>query len=102
MEIGLQQLLPPEVIQGRVSALAAEISKDCPDGRLLLVGVLKGCFHFISDLSRQLECEVEYVGFEIPDEFVVGYGLDYGERFRNLPYIATLREGSDLPRDFHP
>lgn len=34
--------------------------------------------------------EVEYVGFEIPDEFVVGYGLDYGERYRSLPYIAIL------------
>jgi hypoxanthine phosphoribosyltransferase len=33
---------------------------------------------------------VRYVGFEIPDRFVVGYGLDYDERFRNLPYIAAL------------
>jgi hypoxanthine phosphoribosyltransferase len=36
--------------------------------------------------------QVDYVGFEIPDEFVVGYGLDYAERFRNLAYIAILRE----------
>ena len=36
---------------------------------------------------------VEYVGFDIPNEFVVGYGLDYDERYRNLPYIAILREG---------
>jgi len=34
---------------------------------------------------------VKYVGFEIPNEFVVGYGLDYAERYRDLPYIATLR-----------
>ena len=34
---------------------------------------------------------VDYVGFEIPDRFVVGYGLDYAERFRHLPYIAALR-----------
>ncbi|MFZ0325458.1 MAG: hypoxanthine phosphoribosyltransferase [Actinomycetes bacterium] len=33
---------------------------------------------------------VKYVGFDIPSEFVVGYGLDYGERYRNLPFIATL------------
>jgi hypoxanthine phosphoribosyltransferase len=35
---------------------------------------------------------VEYVGFEIPNKFVVGYGLDYAEKYRNLPYIAVLRE----------
>ncbi|MGH3493888.1 MAG: hypoxanthine phosphoribosyltransferase [Sciscionella sp.] len=34
--------------------------------------------------------EVDYVGFDIPDEFVVGYGLDYAERYRDLPYIGTL------------
>lgn len=43
--------------------------------------------------ARGLASEIEYIGFEIPDEFVVGYGLDYGERYRNLPYIAILREG---------
>lgn len=32
-----------------------------------------------------------YAGFEVPDEFVVGYGLDYAERFRNLPYIGVLK-----------
>ncbi|WP_395309678.1 hypoxanthine phosphoribosyltransferase [Mycobacterium sp. AMU20-3851] len=36
------------------------------------------------------ELEVEYVGFDIPNEFVVGYGLDYAERYRDLPYIGTL------------
>jgi hypoxanthine phosphoribosyltransferase len=34
---------------------------------------------------------VRYVGFDIPNEFVVGYGLDYGERYRDLPYVARLR-----------
>ncbi len=43
--------------------------------------------------ARKVETPVEYVGFEIPNEFVVGYGLDHGERYRNLPYIAILREG---------
>jgi hypoxanthine phosphoribosyltransferase len=43
--------------------------------------------------ARQVPATVEYVGFEIPNEFVVGYGLDYAERYRNLPYIAILREG---------
>jgi hypoxanthine phosphoribosyltransferase len=42
--------------------------------------------------ARKIQTPVEHIGFEIPNEFVVGYGLDYGERFRNLPYIAILRE----------
>lgn len=36
--------------------------------------------------------KVKYVGFKIPDEFIVGYGVDYAEKYRNLPYIATLKE----------
>jgi hypoxanthine phosphoribosyltransferase len=40
---------------------------------------------------QQVELDVRYVGFDIPNEFVVGYGLDFAERYRNLPYIGTLR-----------
>ncbi len=40
---------------------------------------------------QRVEIDVRYCGFEIPPEFVVGYGLDYGEKYRNLRYIATLR-----------
>jgi hypoxanthine phosphoribosyltransferase len=38
----------------------------------------------------QVDVPVRYVGFDIPQEFVVGYGLDYRERYRDLPYIGTL------------
>jgi hypoxanthine phosphoribosyltransferase len=41
---------------------------------------------------RQVELPIRYVGFEIPDRFVIGYGLDHGEDFRNLPYVAVLEE----------
>ena len=41
--------------------------------------------------AMKVEVDVAYVGFDIPTEFVVGYGLDYAERYRNLPYVATLR-----------
>jgi hypoxanthine phosphoribosyltransferase len=169
----LEPLIKADAIQAKVQELAAKVCVD-GDENILLVGVLKGSLHFLSDLSRSLRCEVEidfisvssyadgkkssgivqirkdldtniegrnvlivedivdtgatlrhlrellgtrkprslkvvsllsklqarglssdieYVGFEIPDEFVVGYGLDYGERYRNLPYIAILREG---------
>jgi hypoxanthine phosphoribosyltransferase len=40
---------------------------------------------------RLAEIEIDYRGFSIPDRFVVGYGLDYDERYRNLPYIGVLR-----------
>jgi hypoxanthine phosphoribosyltransferase len=41
--------------------------------------------------AAKVDIKVRYVGFEIPNEFVVGYGLDYAERYRNLPYIGTLK-----------
>ena len=41
---------------------------------------------------RVVEMDVKYVGFEIEDKFVVGFGLDYAERYRNLPYIGILKE----------
>ncbi len=39
---------------------------------------------------REVEVPLDYVGFEIPDEFVVGYGLDFNQKYRNLPYIGVL------------
>jgi hypoxanthine phosphoribosyltransferase len=41
---------------------------------------------------RENDVHCRYVGFEIPNRFVIGYGLDFAERYRNLPYIAVLRE----------
>ena len=38
------------------------------------------------------DIECRYVGFEIPNRFAIGYGLDYGERYRSLPYVAALDE----------
>ncbi len=43
---------------------------------------------------RTVNVHVDHVGFEIPDHFVVGYGLDYGELYRNLPYIGVLNDGA--------
>jgi hypoxanthine phosphoribosyltransferase len=42
--------------------------------------------------SARMDVEIAYTGFDIEDAFVVGYGLDYGERYRNLPFVGTLAE----------
>ena len=41
--------------------------------------------------AATVEVDVRYVGFDIPNEFVVGYGLDYAERYREVPYIGVLK-----------
>ena len=168
-----------EAVRERVVELGKEITADYSDRAPLLVGVLKGAFMFMSDLSRCIDLPVEfdfmavssygsatrtsgvvrimkdldldltdrhvlivedivdsgltlsylvrnlqarrpaslevcalltkpdrrkteiicrYVGFEIPNRFAIGYGLDYGERYRSLPYVAALDE-SRLPDD---
>lgn len=43
------------------------------------------------DVEGQADVDCKYVGFECPNEFIVGYGLDYAQRYRNLPYIGTLK-----------
>ncbi len=165
-------LVSEKDIQSKIEELASQIDQDYEGREVLLVGVLKGAFMVISDLSRALtvpleidfmavssyglatstsgvvrilkdldreiagkhlllvediidsgltlayllrnlksrepasievcallrkpdaakvEIPVRYLGFEIPNEFVVGYGLDYRQRYRNLPYIGTLK-----------
>ena len=165
-------LLTEEQIAGKVADLAAEVSRDYAERRLVLVGVLNGSAVFLSDLLRKLTvpaeiefvgassygdgtvsrgaCELtkdldrpiggkhalvvedivdtggtlaaiverlrakgaasveacalldkpsrrevdfhpRYVGFEIPDRFVVGYGLDFAHHYRGLPYVAVLK-----------
>lgn len=165
-------LISENAIANRVAELAEAISSDYADkGEIVLIGVLKGAFIFLADLSRQLsipraiefiavssyglgshsgavrlvmdvrgsiegrdvlivedivdsgntlsyligileshgpasirtctllhktsarDIAIDYVGFEIGDEWVVGYGLDYAEQNRTLPYIGTIEPG---------
>ena len=51
---------------------------------------LKICTLLSKPSRRIIELDVDYVGFFIPDEFVVGYGMDYNQKYRNLPYIGKL------------
>jgi hypoxanthine phosphoribosyltransferase len=52
---------------------------------------IKVCGLLLKERPRELPVTIDYVGFTIPDKFVVGYGLDFAERYRNLPYIGVLR-----------
>ena len=52
---------------------------------------LRSCVLFDKPYHRSVDVPVEYVGLTVPDAFVVGYGLDYQELFRNLPFLAQLR-----------
>ncbi len=56
---------------------------------------LKFCSLLNKPDRRVTEVELDYVGFEIPDKFVVGYGLDYAQKYRNLPYIGVVTLDED-------
>jgi hypoxanthine phosphoribosyltransferase len=53
---------------------------------------LEVCALLTKPERRKVELPIRYVGFEIPNRFVIGYGLDHAERFRNLPFVAVLEE----------
>ncbi|RLC95990.1 MAG: hypoxanthine phosphoribosyltransferase [Chloroflexi bacterium] len=53
------------------------------------------CTLLDKNVHRLADVRLDYVGFEVPDEFLVGYGLDYAEEYRNLPFIALLQEAKD-------
>lgn len=167
-------LISTEDVKRRVQEMGAEISRDYAGRELLVVGILKGAFIFMSDLVRELKSPIfidfmdvssygsatessgvvrimkdldqsiagkhvlivediidsgltlsyikenlqsrqpasvkicafldkpsrrrvemrpDYLGFSIPDEFVVGYGLDFAEKYRELPYVAVIDPG---------
>jgi len=52
---------------------------------------LEVCALLTKPERRKVDLPIRYVGFEIPNRFVIGYGLDHAERFRNLPYVAVLK-----------
>ena len=53
---------------------------------------LEVCALMTKPERREIEVDVRYVGFEIPNRFVIGYGLDFAERYRNLPYVGVLHD----------
>jgi len=53
---------------------------------------IKVCALLDKKVRRIIDMPIDYKGFEIPDEFVVGYGMDYNQKYRNLPFIGILKE----------
>jgi hypoxanthine phosphoribosyltransferase len=51
---------------------------------------LEVCALLTKPARREIDVDVRWVGFEIPNRFVIGYGLDFAERYRNLPYVGVL------------
>ena len=77
------------VDSGRTLSYLLEMLKDRKPNSLRLCTLLD------KPQRRVVEVEVNYTGFKIPDEFVVGYGLDYAQRYRNLPYIGIVHLEDD-------
>ena len=83
---GKEVLLIEDILDSGITltALRAFVAKHKPAS-------LKVCTFLDKPERRQLPITADYTGFECPNEFVVGYGLDYGERYRNLPFVASLK-----------
>jgi hypoxanthine phosphoribosyltransferase len=60
---------------------------------------LRVCTLLSKPSRREIDVPVDYIGFDIPDEFVVGYGLDYAELYRNIPYVGILKPEIFSPSD---
>jgi len=60
---------------------------------------LEVCALLTKPERRKVDLPIRYIGFEIPNEFAIGYGLDHAERFRNLPYVAALVNREDVTRE---
>jgi len=68
--------------------------------RLMEPASLKTCVLLDKKTKRSVDFEADFVGFRIPDEFVVGYGLDFAERYRQLPCIGVLRPELQNPPEW--
>jgi len=113
MQSDLERIFFDEpTIQRRLDKIAAQTSNDYRARDLMVIAILNGSLIFMADLLRQVPLplrstirvcvllskkkeraryvDADYVGFEIEDEFVVGYGLDFMEQYRNLPYVGVL------------
>ena len=89
-------LITEDELRAKLDELARRIEADYEGKDLLLVGVLRGaasveiCTMLRKPDALKVEVDVKYCGFDIPNEFVIGYGLDYAEQYRNMRGIGVL------------
>ena len=118
-------LISEKEVDARIQEIADQINKDYAGKEIHMICVLKGGVFFMCELAKRItvpvsldfmsvssygvhlctlldkpdrrvaEVQVDYCCFEIPDEFVVGYGLDYAQKYRNLPYIGVVELGTE-------
>jgi hypoxanthine phosphoribosyltransferase len=92
---GKEVLVIEDIIDsGRTLSYLLEMLKDRGPASLRLCTLLD------KPSRRMVDVEVNYTGFQIPDKFVVGYGLDYEQRYRNLPYIGVVELEEDEETKF--
>ncbi len=84
--VGKHVLVVEDIIDtGRTISYLVDLLKDRGAADVKLCALLD------KPERRVVDVKVDYIGFQIPDEFVVGYGLDYAQRYRNLPYIGIVK-----------
>lgn len=84
--VGKHVLVVEDIIDtGRTISCLVELLKDRGAADVKLCALLD------KPERRVVDVKADYIGFQIPDEFVVGYGLDYAQRYRNLPYIGIVK-----------
>ena len=87
---GEEVLVVEDIVDsGRTLNYLLEMLKDRKPASLRL------CILLDKPERRVVEVNVDYTGFQIPDEFVVGYGLDYAQKYRNLPYIGVVEQDEE-------
>jgi len=86
--VGAHVLIIDDILDsGRtLDAIGRKIEEECSPADV------KICVLLDKKTERAVEVTPDYIGFEVGDEFVIGYGLDYNGRYRNLPYIGTLKQ----------
>src|SRR2546425_1282971 len=93
--------MEPHIVHHHVDLAAGRLVQQRADlDRLRFLGAkkpksIKVCALLNKPARRQVDVVVDYVGFHIPNKFVVGYGLDYQQLYRNLPYLAVLEKVSE-------
>lgn len=85
---GRHVLILDDILDSGITLAAIQERLAAESGAL----TIKSCVLLRKTIADLRPTKAEYVGFDIPDEFVVGYGLDYNEKYRNLPFIGVLTE----------